>query len=499
MLMRNWTLQRRRVRREHGARELARRRGARPPRARRRRPSETTLTWPSTWTSRRAEAISGRTRYSSRKMTMPTETAIADLRRDARPEPRERSDRVAGKLVRRVVQHGREPVTIVQSQVQCWWHRGRRARAVAGVQRRSRRGARGSRDTRGPAAHDRRDRRRRRRDRAPARSALDAPRGPHPASASRPSSRRCSPGRSAWLERLGHPPVVRDDDRLRHRPARLLRRRLPLRLTARVAPQRASRKDLPTLVQQAEHGQGWVGRLINRLHLHNWVVKNLAPKLSQYAGQPREPRACSSAPPRSARSSSSSPSPCSRSSCCSTSRRSGRARSRSSPSRAGAASRASPTRPPSGSPATWRATSLTSIIAGLVVWVSMLALRRALRRPARAVGGARRPPADRRRASSPSCRPTSLAFIHSPSAGIGVAVIFVVYWQVENHVLNPIVMSRTVKMSKLADPHDRPGRRHARRAARRGVRHVRRGARRHPGRQRDPGDRSRGATRRRAN
>ncbi len=30
-----------------------------------------------------------------------------------------------------------------------------------------------------------------------------------------------------------------------------------------------------------------------------------------------------------------------------------------------------------------------------------------------------------------------------------MTVIFVVWWQVENHVVNPIVMSRTVRMSKL--------------------------------------------------
>jgi predicted PurR-regulated permease PerM len=42
-----------------------------------------------------------------------------------------------------------------------------------------------------------------------------------------------------------------------------------------------------------------------------------------------------------------------------------------------------------------------------------------------------------------------LAFIHSPTAGIGTFIVFVVYWQVENHILNPIIMSRTVRMSKL--------------------------------------------------
>jgi predicted PurR-regulated permease PerM len=46
--------------------------------------------------------------------------------------------------------------------------------------------------------------------------------------------------------------------------------------------------------------------------------------------------------------------------------------------------------------------------------------------------------------------PTVLfAFVHSPTAGIVTAVVFVVYTQVENHILNPIVMSRTVKVNPL--------------------------------------------------
>jgi predicted PurR-regulated permease PerM len=41
------------------------------------------------------------------------------------------------------------------------------------------------------------------------------------------------------------------------------------------------------------------------------------------------------------------------------------------------------------------------------------------------------------------------AFAHSLSAGIITAVVFLIYTQVENHVLNPIVMSRTVKINPL--------------------------------------------------
>jgi predicted PurR-regulated permease PerM len=41
------------------------------------------------------------------------------------------------------------------------------------------------------------------------------------------------------------------------------------------------------------------------------------------------------------------------------------------------------------------------------------------------------------------------AFGHSVTAGIVTLVVFVVYTQVENHILNPLVMSKTVKISPL--------------------------------------------------
>jgi predicted PurR-regulated permease PerM len=46
--------------------------------------------------------------------------------------------------------------------------------------------------------------------------------------------------------------------------------------------------------------------------------------------------------------------------------------------------------------------------------------------------------------------PTVLfAFGHSLTAGIVTLVVFLIYTQVENHVLNPIIMSRTVKVNPL--------------------------------------------------
>jgi predicted PurR-regulated permease PerM len=47
----------------------------------------------------------------------------------------------------------------------------------------------------------------------------------------------------------------------------------------------------------------------------------------------------------------------------------------------------------------------------------------------------------------PDC---SVGFIHSIVAGIILIVFFILYQQLENHVLQPVVYSRTVKLSPLA-------------------------------------------------
>jgi predicted PurR-regulated permease PerM len=43
----------------------------------------------------------------------------------------------------------------------------------------------------------------------------------------------------------------------------------------------------------------------------------------------------------------------------------------------------------------------------------------------------------------------AFAFLHSPTAGIVTAIVFLVYQQVENHALNPLIMSRTVRLNPL--------------------------------------------------
>jgi predicted PurR-regulated permease PerM len=41
------------------------------------------------------------------------------------------------------------------------------------------------------------------------------------------------------------------------------------------------------------------------------------------------------------------------------------------------------------------------------------------------------------------------ALTHSVSAGLVTLVVFVIYTQIENHVLNPVIMSRTVRINPL--------------------------------------------------
>ena len=43
----------------------------------------------------------------------------------------------------------------------------------------------------------------------------------------------------------------------------------------------------------------------------------------------------------------------------------------------------------------------------------------------------------------------AIAFLHSTGSGIAVVILYIVYQQIENHVLQPIVMSKTVKINPL--------------------------------------------------
>jgi predicted PurR-regulated permease PerM len=43
----------------------------------------------------------------------------------------------------------------------------------------------------------------------------------------------------------------------------------------------------------------------------------------------------------------------------------------------------------------------------------------------------------------------AIAFLHSTGAGIAVVIMYIVYQQIENHVLQPVVMSKTVHLNPL--------------------------------------------------
>lgn len=205
--------------------------------------------------------------------------------------------------------------------------------------------------------------------------------------------------------------------------------------------------NLPKYVHQAEQGKGWIGHLVRRYHVEHWVQKNLAPKLTSFAKNLSKPALALGkgavtlvvamfaifmlvllmlleAPKM----------------------RSGVLRLMS-PARAAEVTRVAGevSRSVSGY---MLGNFITSIIAGLVVFVTLIGLGVpfaflwglwvALLDFLPMVGGAL------------AGIPTVLfAAAHSLEAGIITLVVFLIYTQVENHVLNPVVMSRTVHINPL--------------------------------------------------
>ena len=200
----------------------------------------------------------------------------------------------------------------------------------------------------------------------------------------------------------------------------------------------------PSLVRQAEHGTGAVGRLVTRFHLQHWVQTN-APKLSTYAASISKPalsigaaavstivslltigvlsfyvllelpkiwKALLGLLPQDV------------------ARRANRVATDASGAVSGYV----------------LGNFVTSVIAGLVVFITLeilgvpfaplLALWVALIDLLPLIGGLL--------AGVPT---VLVALLHSPTAGIVTLIVFLVYQQIENHVLNPLVMSRTVRMS----------------------------------------------------
>ena len=93
---------------------------------------------------------------------------------------------------------------------------------------------------------------------------------------------------------------------------------------------------------------------------------------------------------------------------------------------------------------------LISLIAGTLTTIVLLALGVPLRGRARPDRRDPRPDPARRARRSPRIIVATVAFLHSITAGIIVLVFFIVYQQVENHFLQPLIYGRTVQLSPLA-------------------------------------------------
>jgi predicted PurR-regulated permease PerM len=203
---------------------------------------------------------------------------------------------------------------------------------------------------------------------------------------------------------------------------------------------------LPEYVRNAQHGKGWIGHLVRKYHIETWVQKN-SPKLTSFAeglGKPALALGKGAASVLAALAATFAlvilllmEGPRIRVSLL----------RMMSPERAASYSRI-------GSKVS-RAVSgymlgdiVTSLIAGIVVFVTLTVLSVpypllfglwvALVDFLPTIGGAL------------AGIPTVLfALGHSLSAGIVTAVVFLVYTQIENHLLNPVVMSKTVRVNPL--------------------------------------------------
>ena len=203
---------------------------------------------------------------------------------------------------------------------------------------------------------------------------------------------------------------------------------------------------LPTYVANAQHGKGWIGHLVTRYHIQSWVQRN-TPKLITYAQSLSKPALTIGAGalsllielatifilvlllllegPKMRRW----------------------ILGQMTPARAATATRISAevNRAVAGY---MLGNFLTSLIAGIVVFVTLMTLGVpypqlwglwvALVDFLPMIGGAL------------AGIPTVLfAFTDSVTAGIVTGIVFLVYTQVENHILNPVIMSKTVRISPL--------------------------------------------------
>ena len=203
---------------------------------------------------------------------------------------------------------------------------------------------------------------------------------------------------------------------------------------------------LPIYVANAEHGKGWIGHLVTKYHIQNWVKRN-APKLVSYGQALGKPALTIGAGALSLIIELVTifilvlllllEGPKMRVWIL----------GQMTPDRAATVTRVAGDMR-RGITGYMLGNTLTSLIAGIVVFVTLMILGVpypllwglwvALVDFLPMIGGAL------------AGIPTVLfAFTHSLTAGIVTAVVFLVYTQVENHILNPVVMSKTVRISPL--------------------------------------------------
>jgi predicted PurR-regulated permease PerM len=203
---------------------------------------------------------------------------------------------------------------------------------------------------------------------------------------------------------------------------------------------------LPEYVASAQNGRGWIGHLVTRYHIQNWVQRN-APKVVGYAQSLSKPALTIGAgalsllielatifilvlllmleAPKMRRW----------------------ILGQMTPGRAATTTRISAevNRAVAGY---MLGNLVTSLIAGIIVFVTLMTLGVpypllwglwvALVDFLPMIGGAL------------AGIPTALfAFTHSLTAGIVTTVVFLLYQQIENHILNPVIMSKTVRISPL--------------------------------------------------
>jgi predicted PurR-regulated permease PerM len=203
---------------------------------------------------------------------------------------------------------------------------------------------------------------------------------------------------------------------------------------------------LPSYVASAQHGKGWIGHIVNKYHIQSWVQRN-TPKLVSYAESLSKPALTIGKGavslvielttifvlvlllllegPKMRRG----------------------LLSQMAPDRAATITKvaAEVNQTVTGY---MFGNLLTSLIAGAVVFVTLMivgvpfpllwGIWVALVDFLPMIGGAL------------AGIPTVLfAFGHGVTAGVVTLIVFVAYTQIENHVLNPVVMSRTVKISPL--------------------------------------------------